>query len=366
MNIDEINKSLTRQVHLYNSMRIEGAPAQRLDALFSKIEPSLETLTYFLPQLYLGMDQEDASDFLLELMPKFRKIICKFEQESNDFCAFFFSVLKVKTRAFNFSKAVDFKRENLVLNSFDVSSIWSPSEDFEELEVAENHEPSDENSESDGMKRLKYALKHSPTARRRFCIYILSISPFIDALTLSDICNLARLNYPQMMVLTGILTEKCQEIFSEKERLIEARNLYYTRKLEVQNAIDDLEHYGADTARNQNFLNVLNARIDRKNFQIDNLNTHVPYKDLADLLNINSATVSSQIFYARKLVSWCCQEKFDIESNLMDFAFGTSLARDIIFEKWKYENLDKNFTEFSPVKEFNIKLELEDGIDTKP
>lgn len=366
MNIDEINKSLTRQVHLYNSMRIEGAPTQRLDALFSKIEPSLETLTYFLPQLYLGMDQEDASDFLLEVMPKFRKIICKFDQDSNDFCAFFFSVLKVKTRAFNFSKAVDFKRENLVLNSFDVSNIWTPNEDFEDMAVAESPASVGNNSESDGMKRLKYALKHSPTARRRFCIYILSISPFIDALTLSDICNLAKLNYPQMMVLTGILTAKCQEIFSEKERLIETRNLYYTRKLEVQKTIEDLANYGADTARTQNFLDALNARIDKKNLQIDNLATHVPYKDLADLLNINSATVSSQIFYARKLIAWCCQEKFDIESNLMDFAFGTSLARDIIFEKWKYENLEKNFTEFSPVNEFNITLGLEDGIDTKP
>lgn len=363
MNINEINNVLTEKVHRFNMLSCKkNISKKKLEQFYKEIEPDLEQLTYFMPQVYFNMDNEDSSEFLLFMIPKFRSIISKFNSDRNDFCAFFYSVLKTKTKSFNVSKAQNYVREDLVLNSFEVAdSVLQANYTAKMSQSVPLSDKTFIKNSSDEMKRLRYALKHSITIRRRFFVYILSICPFLDAMTLSDISVLGRYNYPQVMVLTGFLTAKCKSIIETKEKLIESRNLCFTRKLEIQRDLRNMNLSGYGIKRTQEFLDSLNEKIDRKNFQIDNFPNHVPYQDLADLLHVNKNTVSTQIFYARKFISWCCQKKLDIESNIFDFAVGSALVRDLILGRWRNENIDKDFREFLPIEEFGIDI----GIDTK-
>lgn len=291
------------------------------------------TMAYTYPQEYFNLEEEDASEFLLDIYPDLMKIADNYNRESGTFEAYFYSIMKVRVRMFLFHKQMT-KRTQKVINQVLGSDLYFQS--------IEKNGFSDETKES---KALRFILGHSEAARRKFFVMFLCISPYLERETIESCCRVLKFEFSQTMDLISRLFDKCYDEISIMEDLKEKRTTYFTKYIQSQ---------GLSVAESSAMRNLTLCR--RKNEEISNIQRKTSYKPIADLLNLSVGTIGNYLFYSRKLLMWVS----DPDKTKMEVSDYSPSRRVLDYARKYLKGLDelpkKKIKMFYPKAEFNIKI----------
>lgn len=308
------NLSFSEMVNLHN----QSAPKC---PSYEEIEATVVELTYSFPQIYFGLNEEDASEFVLFIYPELKGIIQRYNPQRGSFEQYLCSIIKFKLKIFHAEQEHEkFNRKLVEYTQF--------PEIYNGYVVKETPSVPD----SSKLKIINYVFYYSSSARRRFFVFFMSLAPFMSFSEIEEICSLFCYDRKQTYSLIDKLKAYCTDSLEELEKLKMKRNLYFSR-------------YLLSNDKNNLFIR------DKKNAEIGLLQKRANYRDLGIVLNLTAGSVGNYLYYSRNLLTWI-QDVYEFCSP-RELGIQPDLYTNVL--AMKYEGKKILLKPFKPIEEFQIR-----------
>ena len=334
-------KSLSDKIISYNHLHLTAPQNETLQSIHDEIVFEIRIIIYHLPQLYFQLPEEDAAEFLLYMDQKIDRIINNYKYVSSDFLSYIYPILSKKIKSFMQAKFIKQHREDTIIKYHSLyETILNNSQTSSPVCVSDS-----DLSKSDTVRRFKFILRNHETSKKRFFIFISSLSNVLPETTVKTICKTLNFDLDE----TSRLISKISDSVSLSERqqtLTEKRNITWLKYLFTENKQNKEE---TDNGKTKMYLESLN----RQNSAIKERKTTVSKTIIARILNITQSSAGLAFFYIKNIMNFCMQnEKYECKN----LGISQPIFKAICNGTW--ENYPEPETEdlFSPFKAFKIKL----------
>ncbi len=167
---------LTKLVIEYNKIQTENPYCPSLASLYRKLLRELRLAVYMIPYKYSMLQEEDLSDFLLFMEPKFRAVIRGYKSAVWNFEQYLYKVLVMKIRTFKKQRVVSQQNEaSVTLGHVYYENVMNELENFDRLLANREFEYKAGNKDDEGEVLVRHrALREASDSGR--CISMPDVS----------------------------------------------------------------------------------------------------------------------------------------------------------------------------------------------
>jgi hypothetical protein len=246
---------------------------------------------------YLSIRSEEASGFVLYIMPSLSRIVRKFVYIGADFEQYLYKIMKFRRRSY-FSDMMKKKKQMEVgdlLYSIATDECYGSDDS-----VLSEDNPIDR---MQPLLRIAMVCHQLPAWRRRMVTYLLSMLPLLDFDKRTLICNLFQMSERELADYQCRFYDQIIARKNSRDDLIEKLNRSYFRKIEVEILVGRENGAFVDQSLNVNekFLRKISRRNKMKLDMLQSRRTAISEELLCSVFPLSRGTISSNVHYARVL-----------------------------------------------------------------
>jgi len=347
---------ITEKVIIYRRLEKEKGPASpEAIELKSQISREVLHLSYYIPQKFFKLQEEDASEFSLEIYREVDYLISNYKPGIASFHRFLNSYLEFRVRKFYNNKRKANHKEIAILGGHEYYEEKLQNEETQNRMF----EPYTPRHLPKGIKKkMLFTFMRNPGTHKKFFLLSLTTMPFMSISSVTELCRLFRFDLNQTLKLCERLNILCNQQISETQRLEERRNYYWGRMLQLNEQIaaeNTPETYNGN--EDLDFLAELNRQKHRNRIRdLDERIIHVPHPLLASELGITSKTMNTMLYHARNYVSWLLGRNSQAVPD-GETGINRRTAQEIEEGLWKDRNVRAEAVpRFIPSEHFKLKM----------
>ncbi|MDD4010777.1 MAG: hypothetical protein PHI83_01390 [Sphaerochaetaceae bacterium] len=261
---------------------------------------------YFYPQAIRRIDGEDASGFLLYVMPSVKSLILDFTYRGVSFESYLKAVIRFRMSCYSHSSFAAGLKASIAERTWAMGERASFTDEEGDAEPAAYHLALREDGDNllkslyqDAMYRLKNAMYHSAVCRKRASTVIFCLLPEASLLEMEVIAELLGYDKLEMKRIKEVFEGYQFQVQVNREHDKQLHNIYLLHSMELEQkmgsaSVAEAEVLGEKLARCRKKM--AGKRIQERE------RIRFPLKILIDLQNKPRGSVSSTVTLGRQMI----------------------------------------------------------------
>lgn len=325
--------TVTEQIAMFRKLSENESTRDEADKLYEEICDNICIISYYLPQTELGLDPEDAADFVLFFRRTIPNVIKNYDVGTGNIFPYLYHCLKMKYRTFLKAK----KREADIENAIQIDSAFIMEDEESSVFVSEKEcEYGELPYSRQNIRFVRYIFRERPYYRKCFFVYLISLAPDLTDLKLNKLCELFFIDFDEAKILVDII----KPAFVSKDEI----RLKDEKRMNI-NWIKSIRKWDSEQGYSRHTETVIeNSEKLKRGYKL-------PRTAISGLLNQTRTTVFSSIYKIKKLFLFLESKSFGNPAEVPD-SFSQSLEKYYGKEIWKKETITLEL--FRPFTEFSI------------